>query len=106
MSKRFQRALVVGKFAPLQRGHELLINRALEDSREVVIISYCNPEFAGCEAANRQSWLTKLFPTARILLPSDASLAALPLNGQTFRAVPVNDADETTRSLHLPLRPP
>jgi NadR type nicotinamide-nucleotide adenylyltransferase len=96
MSKRFQRGLVVGKFAPLHRGHELVINRAFDACEEVVIISYCKPEFAGCDAARRQSWLAELFPTARILLPNDASLAALPLNGPGFREVPANNADEAT----------
>src|SRR5882724_10969330 len=50
MSKRFQRGLVVGKFAPIHRGHEHLIRHAFDNSDEVVIISYCKPEFAGCEA--------------------------------------------------------
>ena len=96
MSKRFQRGLVVGKFAPLHRGHELIIRRALDACEEVVIISYCKPEFAGCDAARRQSWLSKLFPTARILVPTDASLAELLVNAHCFREVPANDADGTT----------
>ncbi len=95
MSKRFQRGLVVGKFAPLHRGHELVIRRAFDECEEVVIISYCKPEFAGCEAARRESWLSQLFPAARILVPTDKGLAALPGNSCRFREVPSNDADET-----------
>src|SRR5436190_7066726 len=53
MSKRFRRGLVVGKFAPLHRGHELVIRRASDACEEVVIISYCKPEFAGCDAERR-----------------------------------------------------
>jgi len=94
MSKQFQRGLVVGKFAPLQRGHELLIRRAFDACEEVVILSYSKPEFAGCDAERRQGWLKKLFPTARLLVATDESLARLPVND--FREVPTNDADETT----------
>ena len=68
MGKQFQRGLVVGKFSPLHRGHELVIRRALEQCREVVIISYSNPELAGCEASKRESWLAALFPNARRLV--------------------------------------
>ncbi len=95
MSKLFQRGLVVGKFAPLHRGHELVIRSALNACHEVIIISYCKPEFPGCEGARRQSWLSRLFPTARILVPTDATLAALKVNGSCFHEVPTNDASET-----------
>ena len=96
MSKRFQRGLVIGKFAPLHRGHELIIRRAFDACEEVVIISYCKPEFAGCDSARRLSWLSKLFPKARILVPTDASLAELPASTDCFREVPTNDADGAT----------
>ena len=70
MSRRFRRGLVVGKLAPLHRGHELLIRRALESSDDVVILSYSNPEFAGCGPAERARWLEALFPAARRLVLS------------------------------------
>jgi len=72
----------VGKFSPLHRGHELVIRRAFDECEEVVIISYCKPEFPGCDAARRNGWLSQLFPAARILTPTDA--------------VPANDADDKT----------
>lgn len=96
MKKRFRRGLVVGKFAPLHRGHEQVIRPAFQDCEEVVIISYCKPEFAGCDAQRREQWLSKLFPTARILVPTDALFASSQVNGNCFRTVPANDADETT----------
>jgi len=96
MKKRFRRGLVVGKFAPLHRGHEHVIRRAFEECEEVVIISYCKPELAGCDAQRRELWLSTLFPTARILVPTDALFASSPLNGSCFREVPANDANETT----------
>jgi NadR type nicotinamide-nucleotide adenylyltransferase len=69
--KPFKRGLVVGKFSPLHRGHELVIRRAFEMCAEVVVISYSNPELPGCEAARREQWLSELFPRARRLVVTD-----------------------------------
>lgn len=66
------RGLVVGKFAPLHRGHELLIRRALAECDEVVVISWANPELPGCEPAKRERWLAELFPETRRLVVTDA----------------------------------
>jgi len=55
VSKRFKCGVVVGKFAPLHRGHELVIRRALDECPEIVIVSYyCKPEFPGYEAERRR----------------------------------------------------
>lgn len=93
MSKSFKCGLVVGKFAPLHRGHEFLIQCALDACEDVVIISYCKPEFAGYESSKRQAWLSKLFPTARILVVTDEKLSELILRGGDYREIPTNDAD-------------
>jgi NadR type nicotinamide-nucleotide adenylyltransferase len=78
--KPHRRALVVGKFAPPHKGHELVIERAFEVADDVVIVSYTNPELAGCEPARRRRWLSALFPAATVLVwdgpdtpPNDAS---------------------------------
>ena len=94
MTKRFQRGLVVGKFAPLHRGHEHLIQHAFDACDEVIILSYCKPEFTGCEAERREQWLEKLFPAARVLVATDARLVSSLADGAGFREVPSNDADE------------
>ena len=70
--KQWRRGLVVGKFCPLHRGHMLLIDSALAACDDVVIISYTNPEFAGCGAALREAWLRALYPQARVLVLGDA----------------------------------
>ena len=72
--KHFHRGLVVGKFSPLHRGHELVIYRALEMCREVVLISYSKPEFPGCEAERREQWLADLFPKAIRLVATEQRL--------------------------------
>lgn len=96
MSARFRRGLVVGKFCPLHRGHELLIGRAIAACDEVLVISYTKPEFDGCGRADREGWLAALFPQVRALVVDDAALGAIcAARGITpARQVPHNDAPE------------
>jgi HTH-type transcriptional regulator, transcriptional repressor of NAD biosynthesis genes len=94
MTKRFQRGLVVGKFSPLHRGHELLIRRAMDDCAEVVILSYSKPEFPGCSAERREAWLAGLFPETRRLVVTDERLRRWTMPGAAFAEVPANDAAE------------
>jgi len=96
MSKRFKRGLVVGKFSPLHRGHELIVNRAIEDCHEVILLCYSKPEFPGCDAGLRQRWLSALFPSTRSLVVTDELLKGLVKSGEGPREVPHNDADELT----------
>lgn len=96
MSQRFQRGLVVGKFSPLHRGHELVIRRALAECAEVIVISYSKPEFSGCGADCREAWLARLFPDTRRLVVTDERLRQFTQPGDAFTAVPANDADEST----------
>lgn len=83
MSRSFARGLVVGKFCPLHRGHELTIRTMLDSCREGFVLSYTSPEFAGCGPERRRRWLAELFPSANSLV-----LAA--------HEAPPNDADELT----------
>jgi HTH-type transcriptional repressor of NAD biosynthesis genes len=96
MSKRFNRGLVVGKFSPLHRGHELIINRAIEDCSEVFLLCYSKPEMPGCDAARRARWLSTRFPTTRRVVVTDERLKELVKAGDGPREVPHNDADELT----------
>lgn len=59
--KPFGQALVVGKFAPLHRGHELVIETARAQADRVLVLSYTNPEFDGLGPALRRRWLAELF---------------------------------------------
>jgi HTH-type transcriptional repressor of NAD biosynthesis genes len=79
MSRRFATGLIVGKFAPLHRGHELVIRRALEECGRVFILSYSNPEHPGCEPARRAKWLAQLFPQAERLVLGAENIEALGL---------------------------
>ncbi|RYD62200.1 MAG: ATPase [Verrucomicrobiaceae bacterium] len=86
MRRQFRRGLVVGKFAPLHRGHELLIRRACEQCEEVIVLSYNQPEMIGCEPDKREQWLAELFPQTRRLVLTQSLLdtclpgVRLPLN--------------------------
>lgn len=89
MNKRFQRALVVGKFCPLHLGHVYLLDAAARACAQLVIISYTKPEFEGCAPPVRESWLRALYPAAMVLVVDDAALAHL---SGPWHAVPHNDA--------------
>lgn len=74
----YNKGVVVGKFCPLHKGHELLINRAFEQCAEVMIISYTSVNY-GFPAGLRERWLKDLFPTAKVVVKS--------------RGMPDDDAD-------------
>jgi len=93
--KRIRRGLVVGKFSPLHSGHQLLIERALADCNEVLVISYSVPEFPRCEASVRERWLAKLFPQTRRLVIDAVRLAVICAErALTPRDIPHNDAPD------------
>jgi HTH-type transcriptional regulator, transcriptional repressor of NAD biosynthesis genes len=93
--ERFRRGLVVGKFAPLHRGHELVIRQAMAACEELVIVSYSKPELADCQAERREQWLEASFPAARRLVLTDDRLARLQLEGE-FMTMPPNNAHAST----------
>lgn len=95
MNARFRIGLLVGKFCPLHRGHQRLIDHAFEHCDEVILLSYTRPEFAGCEPERRERWLQALYPRALSLVLDDDRLALLSRQcGHVPRSVPGNsDAD-------------
>ena len=94
LASKYKRGLVVGKFCPLHKGHELLINRAREASEELLVVSYTKPEFPGLDPARREGWLRAQFPQAHIVVLDDARLAALcAARGVPARTLPHNDDD-------------
>ncbi|WP_426074903.1 AAA family ATPase [Janthinobacterium sp. DSP2-3-3] len=92
--KLYKRGLVVGKFCPLHKGHELLLYRAQEACEELLVVSYTKPEFPGLEPVRREAWLRAQFPQAQIVVLDDARLAALcAARGVPARTLPHNDDD-------------
>lgn len=95
MTKRFARGLVVGKFCPLHRGHEFVINEAIRQCAEVVVISYTNPEFENCGRANRDRWIADRFPgVTRLVIDDDALRNICIAKGLAPISVPHNDAPD------------
>ncbi len=87
--------LVVGKFCPLHRGHQLLIDFARGQCDRLILISYTNPEFPGYPRAVREQWLAALYPDAVRLVVDDAVLAAFAAHTASVpRTVPHNDAPD------------
>lgn len=92
--------VVVGKFAPLHKGHEALIAFAQAQCDRLVILSYSKPELPGCPPERRAAWLAALYPDALRLVLDDATLAAFAARtGEAPRILPNNDApDEAHRA--------
>lgn len=59
-------ALTLGKFAPLHRGHQLLIETALAEHDHVVVMVYDAPE-TGIPLAKRAGWIRRLYPRVEVL---------------------------------------
>lgn len=77
---KFRTGLIVGKFCPLHKGHEFLIDSAIAQCKKLYIISYTNPEFEGCEPKKREAWLRELYPNTEIMV--------------LYKNIPKNDAPD------------
>ena len=98
----YKRALVVGKFCPLHRGHQLLLDRARDACEELLVVSYTKPEFHGLGPARREEWLRALYPQAAIVVLDDDRLAALcTARGVPARTLPHNDLDDGDTHRHF-----
>lgn len=62
MPKRYRSGLVVGKFAPLHRGHQRLIEAALDACERVVAFVWSSPDFPAMPVPVRAGWLHELYP--------------------------------------------
>jgi NadR type nicotinamide-nucleotide adenylyltransferase len=98
----FALGLVVGKFAPLHRGHELLVARAAQACERLLIVSYTKPEFDRCGVAERRSWMAARWPMHERVAVDDAWLNdACAERGIAFRAIPDNAEDDVTQQRFL-----
>ncbi len=69
--------LVVGKFSPLHKGHQFILDYATQQTERLVILSYSVPEFADCDSHQRLRWLKELYPEATCLVLSPLKVAEL-----------------------------
>ncbi len=61
------RGLTLGKFAPLHRGHQHLIDTALAEVDALVVIIYDAPETTGIPLNVRAGWLRRLYPQVEVI---------------------------------------
>lgn len=60
--------LTLGKFAPFHRGHQHLIETALREMDEVVVVIYDAREVTPVPLSVRALWISKLYPSVEVIL--------------------------------------
>jgi HTH-type transcriptional regulator, transcriptional repressor of NAD biosynthesis genes len=61
------RGLTLGKFAPLHRGHQFLIEMALAEVDELILIIYDCPETIDIPLNVRSDWIRTLYPSVKVI---------------------------------------
>ncbi|MFC5404024.1 AAA family ATPase [Cohnella soli] len=59
--------LTLGKFAPLHKGHQYMVETALAETDELIILIYDCPETTSIPLQVRAEWLRVLYPMARVI---------------------------------------
>src|SRR5688500_17251801 len=59
--------LVLGKFAPLHRGQQLLIETVLAEVEHLVVLVDDCPETTRLPLATRSQWLRELYPSVEVI---------------------------------------
>ena len=61
------RGLTLGKFAPLHRGHQLLIETVLAETDDATVIVYDAPETTDVPLGVRSGWIRRLYPAVEVI---------------------------------------
>ena len=64
---RFSSGLVVGTFAPLHRGHQLVIEAAQDACDHVTVMTWANPDYETMPTSVRAGWVRTLYPDVEVL---------------------------------------
>src|SRR5689334_22723230 len=59
--------LTLGKFAPLHKGHQLVIETALAEMDHVRVLIYDCPETTSIPLPVRSEWLRQLYPQVEVI---------------------------------------
>jgi HTH-type transcriptional regulator, transcriptional repressor of NAD biosynthesis genes len=101
-SARFRLGLVVGKFSPLHRGHEHLIEVALAACEQVLVLGYSQPELPGCGRNQRETWVARRCPGVINLQIDDAWVQQRCAERELdWRTIPPNESDDDTHQMWL-----
>lgn len=70
----WKRGLTLGKFAPLHKGHQMLIETARREMDEVTVIIYDAPDVTSIPLPVRAAWLRSLYPDVHVVEAWDGPL--------------------------------
>jgi HTH-type transcriptional repressor of NAD biosynthesis genes len=59
--------LTLGKYAPLHKGHQLVIETALNEMDEVIVVIYDAPEATPVPLSVRAKWIKTLYPKLKVI---------------------------------------
>ena len=59
--------LTIGKFAPLHKGHQYLIEKALEEVDHLIVIVYDAPKLTRIPVDVRANWIRQLYPQTTVI---------------------------------------
>jgi HTH-type transcriptional repressor of NAD biosynthesis genes len=88
--------LVVGKFWPPHRGHQLLLETAAAQVTELIVLLYANPDDATHPAPVRAHWLRELYRGDDYAQGSRIGSTLLRVHALPAAAVPPDAADDAT----------
>jgi len=71
MNKQMTKGFTLGKFAPLHKGHQFLIESALQQVEQLIIVVYACEELPNCSLQTRINWITHLYPTVQVIAAPD-----------------------------------
>ena len=61
------RGLTLGKYAPLHRGHQRVIETGLAETDEMIVIIYDSPQVTTVPLPVRAAWIRALYPTVQVI---------------------------------------
>lgn len=59
--------LTLGKFAPLHQGHQYMIETAIQETDETIVIIYDCPETTNVPLSVRSGWIESLYPGVQVI---------------------------------------
>ena len=80
--------LTLGKFSPLHKGHQFLIETALQEMDQLYVMIYDSPETTTIPLSVRGRWIRELYPQVKIIEAWDGPTAA----GYTREVMDIQDA--------------
>ncbi|QDV24530.1 Trifunctional NAD biosynthesis/regulator protein NadR [Aureliella helgolandensis] len=80
--------LTLGKYAPLHRGHQLVIERAIAENDHTIVVIYDAPEVTPVPLETRAGWIRTLYPSVEVILAEDGPTVV----GKTPEITALHDA--------------